>query len=136
MATSTQNPPAVTGVVPYLNVDGAAEASAFYQQAFGAEELQRLPHPDGKRLAHVCLRLNGGTLFLSDTFPEYGVTAQPSPSYTLHLQVDDVDAWWKRAVDAGAVVLDELKLQFWGDRYGRLKDRFGIQWSLASTPRP
>ena len=135
MATSTTNPP-VTGVVPYLNVEGAAEASAFYQKAFGAEELQRLPHPDGKRLSHVCLRINGGTLFVSDTFPEYGVTAKPSDSYTLHLQVDDADAWFARAVGAGATVLDEPKLQFWGDRYGRLKDRFGIQWSIASTPRP
>src|SRR5258705_513394 len=108
MATSIQNPP-VTGVVPYLNVDGAAEASAFYQKAFGAEELHRLPHPDGKRVAHLCLRLNGGNLSLSDPFPEYGVTAQPPPSYPLPLQGGDGVAQERvAAVQAQAQVRDAL----------------------------
>lgn len=121
----------LTGVVPYINIDGASEASAFYQKAFGAEELMRLPAEDGRRLMHCCLRINGGHLMFSDCFPEHGVNHHPSPSYTMHLEVDDVDAWWARAIAAGAEVVMPLELMFWGDRYGQLRDPFGVTWSLG-----
>ena len=122
-----------TGVVPHLNVDGASEASTFYQRAFGAEELARMPHSDGVRLMHCHLFINGGSIMLADCFPEHGVPHDPSQSYTMHLQVPDVDAWWTRAVEAGAQVVVPLQEMFWGDKYGKLRDPFGVSWSLAST---
>jgi len=121
------------GVTPHINVDGASAASAFYQQAFGAQELFRMPAPDGKRLMHCHLMINGGSLMLCDCFPEHGGSeVQPSSSFTMHLQVDDVESWWRRAVEAGATVTMPLADMFWGDRYGRLRDPFGVNWALAA----
>ncbi|WP_374653977.1 VOC family protein [Phenylobacterium sp.] len=123
------------GVIPHLNVVGAAKAAEFYQKAFGAQELMRLPAQDGERLMHCALVINGGSLFLCDCFPEmgHGYEHQPSNSFTMHLQVDDIDAWFDRAVQAGAEVLEPVSLMFWGDRYGRLRDPFGVCWSMGQT---
>ena len=70
MASETMTPPTVTGVTPYINVQGASEASAFYQKAFGAKELMRMPAEDGKRLMHCHLEINDGPLLMSDCWPE------------------------------------------------------------------
>lgn len=126
--------PSLVGVTPYINVDGAARAAELYQKAFGAREVQRLTMDDGVRLMHCALEINGGALMISDCFPEMGMPLQTSNSYTMHLQVDDVDTWWARAVEAGLEVVHPLQLMFWGDRYGTLRDTFGVNWSLASTP--
>jgi PhnB protein len=69
---------------------------------------------------------------MSDCFPEMGMASQPSNNFTMHLHVSDVDAWWNRAVEAGAEVTMPLQVMFWGDRYGRLRDPFGINWSLSA----
>ena len=135
MASETMTPPTVTGVTPYINVQGASEASAFYQKAFGAKELMRMPAEDGKRLMHCHLEINGGPLLISDCWPEEGHPHQPSNSFTMHLQVDDIDAWWKRAVDAGATPVMPIADMFWGDRYGTLRDPFDVNWSLGQTPK-
>lgn len=119
------------GVVPHLNVEGASAAAAFYQRAFGAQELSRIPAPDGERLMYCHLRINDGSLLLSDCFPEAGYGAQPSHSYTMHLQVRDAKAWWQRALDAGAESVVPLAATFWGDIYGKLRDPFGVIWSLG-----
>ena len=132
--TDTKIPPPVTGVTPYINVVGANDASALYQQAFGAQEVARLAHKEGDKLMHCQLLINGGTLLMCDCFPEYGYEHQPSHSHTLHLQVDDVDAWWNRAVAAGLTVAMPLEKQFWGDRFGSLRDRFGVCWSIGGKP--
>ena len=126
----------LTGVVPYINLDGAGAASDFYQKAFGAQELMRLPADDGKRVMHCCLKINDGHLMISDCFPEHGVTYQRSGSYTMHLQVSDIDAWFQRAADAGAEVTMPVQLMFWGDRYGQLRDPFGVTWSMGQTVDP
>jgi PhnB protein len=137
--TATENAPAqqglMNGVVPHVTVGDADAAIGFYKRAFGAEEIQRLPAQDGKRLMHCCVRINGGSLMLNDAFPEYGHPLKTPQSFVLHLHVEDVDAWWRRAVEAGAEVVMPLEPQFWGDRYGRLRDPFGITWSLASPGR-
>jgi PhnB protein len=131
-----QKPPQLTGVVTYINVEGAARASALYQQALGAQELLRTPYKDGDdRLVHCCLGLNGGWLLVSDFFPEHGLDPVKPRGYTLHLQVPDVDTAYQRAVDAGFTVLRPIELMFWGDRYGELTDPFGVRWSLATTPK-
>jgi PhnB protein len=124
-----------TGLTPHLGIGGgrAAEAIDFYKSAFGAEELLRHPADDGKRLLHAHLTINGASLMLADDFPEYtGREAGPPEGVTLHLQVTDADAAWKRAVDAGATVKMELADQFWGDRYGQIQDPFGHKWSIGA----
>jgi PhnB protein len=130
MADDILQDPLQRGVIPYLSVEGASDASAFYQRAFGAREITRLPAEDGQRLMHCHLEINGGSLMLSDSFPEHGHAHQPSHSFTMTLVVGDIDAWWKRAVDAGAVVTMPLQVMFWGDRYGQLRDPFGVCWAM------
>lgn len=123
------NPP-MKGVIPYLNVVGAADAVELYQKAFGAVEVRRMPAEDGKRLMHSHLVINDGSLMISDCFPESGYAHQPSHSFTMQLVVDDIDAWFRRAVDAGLEVTNPVALMFWGDRWGSLKDRFGVHWAM------
>ncbi len=121
--------PPMGGVIPYLTVKGGAKAADFYQKAFGAKEVQRIPMPDG-RLMHCHLEINGGSLMLCDEFPEHGYAHTPSGSYTMQLVLDDADPWWKRAVDAGCEVVLPLDRAPWGDRYGKLKDPFGVSWAV------
>ena len=122
------------GVIPYLTIPsrGGQAAVEFYRAAFGAEELFRNLADDGERLMHS-LVINGGLLMISDEFPEYGHVSDVVPTgVALHLQVDDADEWWNRALTSGAVPVMPLADQFWGDRYGRLMDPFGHIWSIAS----
>ena len=126
--------PIPTGVVAYLTIPGRGGQAAveFYQRAFGAEEILRNLAEDGERLMHSRPVINGGLVMLSDEFPEYGQPADIVPTgVTLHLQVDDADEWWNRALTAGAVPVMPLADQFWGDRYGRLTDPFGHCWSIG-----
>lgn len=125
----------MAGVIPYINVEGANAAAAFYQLAFGAREVHRMPAEDGVRLLHCHLEINGGSLMVSDTFPEYGYDLQPSHSFTMQLVVADVDRWWNRAVQAGCTIKQPLELAFWGDKYGTLVDPYGIHWAM-SQPAP
>ena len=121
------------GITPHITIRDkkAAEAIDFYKKAFGAEELMRHPTDDG-RLMHASLKINGGHLMLNDDFPEHmGGPSQPAASFVLHLNVPDADAAWKRALDAGAEVRFELADQFWGDRYGQVKDPYGFIWSIG-----
>jgi PhnB protein len=129
---------ATGGMSCYLHPKGgrAAEAAAFYQQAFAAEEVMRNVAEDGKRLMHVHLRINGGSLMMSDEFPEYSQSqVRDMGGFTIHLQVDDADAWWARAVAAGCVVRMPLENQFWGDRYGSVRDPFGVDWSIGGPAK-
>jgi PhnB protein len=126
---------AIPGVSPYLTIKGGRgqEAVEFYGAAFGAAEAMRHLGQDGHRLMHSRLVINGAVVMLSDDFPDFnnGVEAPDPASVTLHLQVDDADAWWDRAVKAGAAVRMPLANQFWGDRYGQLTDPFGHRWSIG-----
>lgn len=125
------------GVTPHLTIGGrrATEAVRFYRQAFGAEEAMP-PHmaDDGERIMHAHLRVNGGSVMLNDEFPEYGPggAAGTPDGVTLHLQVDDADRWFARAIEAGAEVTMPLADQFWGDRYGQVRDPFGHRWSIGA----
>jgi uncharacterized glyoxalase superfamily protein PhnB len=111
-----------------LAVDGASEAIEFYKRAFGAEELSRAPDPSGKKVWHSSLRIGSSVLFVNDVFPDMGGSAEKAH---LWLYIDNVDAAWKRAVDAGCTVRMPLADMFWGDRIGTVHDRWGNQWSLA-----
>jgi uncharacterized glyoxalase superfamily protein PhnB len=121
-------------VTPHLVVKGGSDAIDFYVKAFGATEVSRMHGPDG-RLGHAQLRIGDSVLFLADEYPEYGgkspATLGGSP-VTIHLYVDDVDAAFERAVASGATAKAPPADMFWGDRYGRLTDPFGHDWSLAT----
>ena len=132
-AAPTPQPQVLGGIVPYLSLDGASRAAAFYAKAFGAREVFRHPTDDQGRSMHIHLYLNGGSLMLADPFPEHGHPHQPAQGYTLHLKVDDVDTWWQRAVAAGAEVVLPLQKMFWGDRYGQVRDPFDVLWSMAQA---
>lgn len=124
-------------VTAYLTVSDGQAAVAFYEKAFGAEETYRGVADDGRRIMHSQLRMNGGVIFLSDHFAEYhdGAPAPAPAGMMLHLEVDDVDAWFNRAVAAGASVRLPVSDQFWGDRYGQIVDPFGHCWSIATPIR-
>jgi uncharacterized glyoxalase superfamily protein PhnB len=124
------------GVIPYLNVDGAEKAAEFYKLAFGAKEHSRMLAQDGKRLMHCHLEINGGSLMLSDAFPEHGHTLQPSHSFTMTLVLAEGQAWWDRAVRAGCEVDMAFAKQMWGDTYGSLKDPFGVHWAINQPAKP
>ena len=134
---ATQGP--TTGLAPHLTIPsrGGEAALEFYGRAFGAEIVRKMPAEDGERLMHAHLIINGSSLMLHDEFPEYGHGADITPvGVTLHLQVDDADAWWDRALAAGAVPVLPLEDQFWGDRYGQVRDPFGHLWSIGSPIKP
>jgi PhnB protein len=124
-------------ITPHIVVQGAERAATFYRDAFGAEEVDRIPTPDG-RLMSVQLRMGGGMLHLADEFPEMGVLAPPSIGGTpvvLALDVADADAVFARAMVAGAEVRQPLADMFWGDRHGQLEDPFGHRWNIAQHLR-
>ena len=127
------------GVTPHLTIHGGrcAEAIDFYRRAFGAEELARQQEDNGDRLMHAALKINGDFVMMHDDFPEYrgGVEAPEPACAVFHLAVDDADAWWDRAVAAGAEVTMPLADQFWGDRYGHLKDPYGYTWTIGAPIR-
>jgi PhnB protein len=130
-------PPTPIGLTPYLTIRGGRgqEALAFYEKAFGGKELFRNLADDGQRLLHARVEINGAILMLSDDFADMrGETPAPA-ACTLHLQVDDADAWAKRAADAGAEITMPVQDMFWGDRYGQLRDPFGHSWSVGSVKK-
>jgi PhnB protein len=125
------------GLTPHIQIgeNKASEAIEFYKAAFGATEMRRQVADDGVRLMHAHLHINGASLMLHDEFPEYVDPAEADVAggsgLTLHLQVDDADAWFNRAVSAGATATMPPENMFWGDRYGQVKDPFGYRWSIG-----
>jgi len=121
-------------VTPYLTVANAAEAIEFYKRAFGAEETVRMNGPDGS-VGHAELQIGDSKVMLSDPFPQSSVqppTTVGATTASVFLYVDDVDAAFQRAVDAGAKVEMALEDMFWGDRFGTVTDPFGHVWSMAT----
>jgi len=124
-------------VTPYITVKGAADAIEFYKRAFGAQELHRMPGPDGQRLMHAEIRIGDSVVMLSDEFPEFGSgTSSPKTlggtTHVLHIYSPDVDADFKRATDAGATPLMPPADMFWGDRYSQVEDPFGQRWAIMT----
>jgi uncharacterized glyoxalase superfamily protein PhnB len=124
-------------ITAHIVVQGAEGAAAFYRDAFAAEEVDRIPVPDG-RLMSVQLRIGNSRLHLADEFPELGVLAPPSIGGTavvLALQVPDAKAVFAQAVTAGAKVRQPLAEVFWGDLHGQLEDPFGHRWNISQHLR-
>jgi uncharacterized glyoxalase superfamily protein PhnB len=124
-------------ITPHIVVQGADRAAAFYRDAFRAEELMRIPTPDG-RLMSVQLRFGESVLHIADEFPEMGVLAPPSIGGTavvLSLEVSDAEASFAQALAAGAEVRQPLQEMFWGDLHGQLDDPFGHRWNVSQHVR-
>jgi PhnB protein len=124
--------------IPHLAVNDGEAAVKYYEKAFGAVTKAKMPADDGKRLMHAHLQLGAGEIFLHDEFPEYtdhvGAIAPArlgGASCTLHINVPDADAAFEQAVKAGATSLMPPANQFWGMRYGELKDPFGHIWGIG-----
>ena len=130
-------PEGMPTLTPHLVCAGAAAAIDFYRDAFGAIEMARIPGPDGT-LMHAMVRIGDSPLMLVDAMPQWGLLgpdALKGSPVTIHMYVTDVDATVERAVAAGAKVVMPVADQFWGDRYGKLEDPFGHQWSVATHVR-
>ncbi len=121
-------------VTPYLSIKGAAKALEFYKQAFNATEMLRLAAPSGE-IAHAEIIIGNSHIMLADQCKESPI---PSPrtlggsSVGLHIYVDDVDALYAQAINAGATQIKPVEDQFYGDRTGTLEDPFGHIWFLAT----
>jgi PhnB protein len=127
-------PDGYQALTPYLIVNGAASAIAFYQRVFGAIELFRLADPSGK-VGHAELLIGESRIMLADEFPEMGARGPQSfggSPVRLLLYVDDVDAVASQAIAAGAKLVRPIEDQFYGDRAGGLEDPFGHHWHLAT----
>ena len=124
-------------VTPHLICAGAADAIEFYRKAFGAVELSRMLGSDGK-VMHASFRIGDSIIMLNDEMPEWGTFGpkhlKGSP-IIIHLYVENADATFDQAVRAGAKVTMPLDDMFWGDRYGKLEDPFGHQWSIGTHVR-
>jgi PhnB protein len=120
----------------YLIVDDAAKAIEFYEKAFGAEELYRLPM--GDRIGHAEIRIGDTQLMLSDEMPDMhalGPNKRGGATSSFVIYGPDADAAWERAVKAGAKPERPVKDEFWGDRIGTVVDPFGHKWSLSTHVR-
>lgn len=138
---TTPIPPGHEGLIPHLVCSSAAEAIEFYKAAFGADEVYRMPAPDGQRLMHAEITIGGRPVYLVDDFPEFcdGKSGTPQAlggtPVTVHRYVEDCDAAIQQAVEAGATIKMPAQDMFWGDRYGMVTDPFGHNWSLATQLR-
>lgn len=119
-------------VTPYMGIDNAAEAIEFYQKAFGAKQVMRLDMPDGK-VGHAELRIGDSAIMLGSPCADMALrNPAEHTSVGLHLYVNDVDAQYQQAIEAGALSVSEPKDQFYGDRSASVKDPFGHLWFLAT----
>ena len=127
-------PEGLHSLTPHLVLNDASAAIEFYKKAFGAEEIARMPAPDGKHIWHAEIRIGNSVLYLNDEAVAMGMksalTLGASP-VTLQLNVEDADAAFKRATEAGATAKMPLMDMFWGDRYGQVADPFGYSWGIS-----
>lgn len=136
MANVKPIPDGYSTVIPYISVKGGDDAIAFYKKAFGAEELVRMPMPDGL-VGHAELKIGGSILMLADEMNHPDAIAK-SPATLggvtsgLCLYVADCDVLFERAIDAGAKVRRALTNQFYGDRSGTIEDPFGHVWTIST----
>jgi uncharacterized glyoxalase superfamily protein PhnB len=122
-------------MTPHLVIRGAAEAIEFYKKAFGAEELVRMPGIGGKGVMHAELKIGNSMMMICEEMPQMGAKSPQAiggSPVTVHLYVEDVDAAYDRAIKAGASASMAVADMPWGDRYGKLTDPFGHQWSVAT----
>src|SRR5438128_1103427 len=133
-AMSKPIPEGYPQVTPYLIVDGANAAIDFYCSVLGASERMRMPMPDG-RVGHAELELGDSIIMLADENPQMeirGPAAIGGTPVSLHVYVEDSDATFERAVQAGAKALRPVEDRFYGDRSGQFQDPFGHRWDVST----
>ena len=121
-------------LTPYLIVDGASAAIDFYGSVLGASERMRMPMPNG-RIGHAELELGDSLLMLADENPDMDIRGPASlggAPVSMHLYVEDADAVFARALEAGAKALRPLEDRFYGDRSGQFEDPFGHRWDVST----
>jgi PhnB protein len=121
-------------VTPYLIIKGATQALDFYKKVFGATELMRFDAPGGK-IGHAEIKIGDSPIMLADEMPERGYVSPQTlggAAVSLMLYVNDCDAVFNRAVQAGAKVKQPLTDQFYGDRSGTITDPFGHVWTVGT----
>ena len=127
-------PDGYSSVTPYLIVSGAANAIDYYKMAFDAQEIMRMPSPDGK-IMHAELQIGSARIMLADEVPQMGHKSPQTlggSGVGLMLYVSDVDDTFQRAVSGGGTVVRPVIHQFYGDRSGTITDPFGHQWTIAT----
>ena len=121
-------------VTPYLVIRDAAKAIEFYKKAFGAKETMSMPMPDGK-IAHAEIMIGDSVVMISDENLDWGTKSPQTldgSAVSIFIYVPDVDATFKQAIASGASEVMPVGDQFWGDRYGKVRDPFGHQWDIAT----
>ncbi len=137
MGTTTKPiPDGYHTITPYIVLDDAAGAIEFYKKAFGAEEVYRMPSPDG-RLMHAEIRIGDSNVMMSSEFPEMGGTCKSpkqlgSATSSLMVYAEDADGAFSRAIEAGAEEIMAPQDMFWGDRYAKVRDPYGHEWQIAT----
>jgi PhnB protein len=124
-------------IMPHLVCRNAVQAIDFYKKAFGAHP-EFVSQLENGKVMHATLSTGGATLYLCDEFPDHGSKSPEAlggSPIVIHLRVDNCDAWFQRAVDAGCTVTMPLGDQFWGDRFGAVADPYGHHWSIATPKR-
>lgn len=119
----------------YLVIPKCAEALPFYAKAFGAETTMVLPGPVEGSTMHAEMRIGNSIVMMADANPQWDAKAPQElggTAVSMHLYVDDADALYQQALDAGCTVKMPLTDMFWGDRFGKVEDPYGHQWSIAS----
>jgi PhnB protein len=122
-------------VTPYLIIKNCPKAIDFYKEAFGAKEVLRMAEPETKTIMHAEIKIGDSLVYMTEEHPQmecFSPTHYKGTTVSLHIFVEDVDAAFKRAVASGATTLMPPADMFWGDRFGKLQDPFGHQWSLAT----
>lgn len=120
-------------LIPYMIMHDCAKAMEYYKKVFMAEEVYRMPSPDGKKIMHAEMRISGCVVYMADECPEMGAK---SPKGMKHHSIGmtmyclDAEKVQKRAVKHGATVVKKVELQFWGDKMGTIVDPFGHQWTF------
>ena len=128
-------PEGYASVTPHLVVKNAAKAIEFYKKAFGFVVHGQHGVPGTDQIMHCQLKFGNASVMVNDEFPDWGVLGPESiggTAVTIHLYVNDVDAVFDRAVKAGCEVMMPVQDQFWGDRWGMVKDPYGHQWGIAT----
>jgi PhnB protein len=128
LAKTNWKPEGIHSVTSEMAIDGCSEAIDVYKKVFGAVEKSRAPDPSGKKVWHADICIGDSHIFVSDVFPEMGAS---SGSSKLWLYMEDADQVFKKATDAGFKVLMPIADMFWGDRMGKVADRWGNEWTIA-----
>ena len=135
-AAATPIPDGFHTITPHLVVRGAADAIEFYKKAFGAEEIMRMPGPDGKTIMHAEIKIGDSMLMVVDEMPMMDKWVSPAKlsgtTVALALYVEDTDKMYQRAIDAGATESMKPMDAFWGDRYSKVTDPFGHEWEICT----